>query len=87
MLQKFILAFYWGIRQNAQPSAVHDKRVMVAFIGPLAMNICKPRQARKGATVAGTSCAEMWLVEAAAISKPSPHITPLTTFCQTAFGL
>ena len=34
---------------------------MVAFSGPLAMERCKPRQARKGATVADASCAEVWL--------------------------
>ncbi len=32
-------------------------------IGPLATIGCKLRQARKGATVAIDSCAEMWLVE------------------------
>ena len=31
-------------------------------IGPLATIRCKPRQVRKGATVAADSCAEMWLV-------------------------
>ncbi len=40
---------------------------MEALVGPLAMNICEPRQARKGATVVVTSCAEVWLMRAAAI--------------------
>jgi hypothetical protein len=31
-------------------------------VGPLATIRCKPRQARKGATVAADSCAGMWLV-------------------------
>ncbi len=31
-------------------------------IGPLATIFCQLRQARKGATVAEDSCAEMWLV-------------------------
>ena len=31
-------------------------------IGPLATITCEPRQARKGATVAGDSCAGVWLV-------------------------
>ncbi len=31
-------------------------------IGSLATIRCKPRQVRKGATVAADSCAEMWLV-------------------------
>ena len=30
-------------------------------VGPLATIRCKPRQARKGATVAADSCAGMWL--------------------------
>jgi len=30
-------------------------------VGPLATIRCQPRQARKGATVAADSCAEMWL--------------------------
>jgi hypothetical protein len=38
---------------------------MVALIGPLAINICEPRQARKGATVAVTLCAGVWLVRVA----------------------
>jgi hypothetical protein len=36
---------------------------MVAFSGPLAMERCKSRQARKGATVADVSCAGVWLEE------------------------
>jgi len=35
--------------------------VMVTLSGPLAMISCEPRQARKGATVAVTSCAGVWL--------------------------
>ena len=34
---------------------------MAAPFGPPAMKPCKPRQARKGATVAESSCAGMWL--------------------------
>ena len=34
---------------------------MVTPAGPLAMISCEPRQARKGATVAVTSCAGVWL--------------------------
>ncbi len=37
---------------------------MVVLIGPPAMIRCEPRQARKGATVAVSSCAGMWLVRA-----------------------
>ncbi len=39
---------------------------MVACIGPLAAIDCEPRQARKGATVAVDSGAEVWLVQVAA---------------------
>ncbi|GAB3100296.1 hypothetical protein GCM10027217_19460 [Pseudomaricurvus hydrocarbonicus] len=35
---------------------------MVALSGPLAMISCELRQARKGATVAVSSCAGVWLV-------------------------
>ena len=41
---------------------------MVDRVGPLAMIPCKPRQARKGAAVAGDSCAEVWLAWFAANS-------------------
>jgi len=34
---------------------------MVTPVGPLATISCEPRQARKGATVAVTSCAGVWL--------------------------
>ncbi len=40
---------------------------MVALIGPLAIVSCQPRQARKGATVAATLCAGVWLVWAATL--------------------
>ena len=36
--------------------------LMVTLIGPLAMIDGKPRQARKGATVAVDSCAGVWLI-------------------------
>ena len=36
-------------------------RFMVSLVGPPAMPGCKPRQARKGATVATAACAGMWL--------------------------
>jgi len=36
---------------------------MVASFGPLAVKRCKPRQARKGATVADASGAGVWLEE------------------------
>ncbi len=39
---------------------------MVARIGPPATISCKPRQARKGATVAVDSGAGVWLVRVAA---------------------
>src|SRR5690606_25136597 len=41
---------------------------MVAPIGSPAMVSCKPRQARKGATVAVRLCAGVWLVGAISIS-------------------
>ena len=41
------------------------RTAMVALVGSPAMNVCKLRQARKGATVAGTSCAGVWLMRAA----------------------
>lgn len=34
---------------------------MVSLAGPRAMIRCKPRQARKGATVAADACAVVWL--------------------------
>ena len=40
---------------------------MVACMGPFATMSCKPRQARKGATVVVTSGAGVWLVWAASI--------------------
>ncbi len=40
---------------------------MVGRVGPLATIGCKPRQARKGATVAADSCAGVWLVRLAAL--------------------
>ena len=40
---------------------------MVTDIGSLATIICKLRQARKGATVAGTLGAEVWLVSVTSI--------------------
>jgi len=42
-----------------------DPRTVVVGIGPLATINCKPRQARKGATVAGPLGAGVWLVSAA----------------------
>jgi len=44
----------------------------VALFGSLATIICKPRQARKGATVVVPSCAEVWLLRVATISSSSP---------------
>ncbi len=41
------------------------RTAMVALVGPPAMNICKLRQAWKGATVAETSCAGVWLMRVA----------------------
>lgn len=38
-----------------------NKSSMVSRVGPLATIPCKPRQARKGATVATDSCAGVWL--------------------------
>ena len=44
---------------------------MVTSAGPLAMISCEPRQARKGATVAVTSCAGVRLAgEATSLSTP-----------------
>jgi len=40
---------------------------MVALTGPLATASREPRQARKGATVVVTLCAEVWLVRVTAI--------------------
>ena len=44
---------------------------MVALTGPLATANREPRQARKGATVVVTLCAEVWLVGVTAFSNPS----------------
>ena len=41
---------------------------MVAPFGPLATASREPRQARKGATVVVTLCAEVWLLGVIAIS-------------------
>ena len=41
---------------------------MVALTGPLATANYEPRQARKGATVVVTLCAEVWLVRVTAIT-------------------
>jgi len=43
----------WRAEANAPSLVTHS--------GPLATIGCKPRQAQKGATVAGRSCAEVWL--------------------------
>ncbi len=55
------------INDNTPPLVVtakhHGDRV-----GPLATIRCKPRQARKGATVAADSCAGMWLIRLPPIS-------------------
>jgi len=40
---------------------------MVACIGPLATKDCEPRQAWKGAAVAVTTGAGVWLVQAATL--------------------
>ena len=40
---------------------------MVSRVGPLAMILCQPRQARKGAAVAADSCAGVWLAQLAAL--------------------
>ena len=50
---------------------------MAIFIGPLAMITRQPGQARKGAATAGTSCAGVWLVEVASISKLQAFLSPL----------
>ncbi len=54
---------------------------LVGPVGPLAMISCEPRQARKGATVAVTSCAGVWLVGFAsiciALSLKYPYQTPV----------
>jgi len=42
--------------------------LMVTPTGPLATASREPRQARKGATVVVTLCAEVWLVGVTAIS-------------------
>ena len=41
---------------------------MVSLVGPLAMIGCKPRQARKGATVTADSCAGVWLAGGTSIN-------------------
>ena len=46
-------------------------------VGPLATIRCKPRQARKGATVAADSCAGMWL------ARFPPIMNIPTTLCVT----
>lgn len=57
---------------------------MVDPVGPPAMISCQPRQARKGATVAVTSCAGVWLAGFASnpelilslpLRRPGKHYT------------
>jgi hypothetical protein len=50
---------------------------MVAPFGPLATASCKPRQARKGATVVVTLCAEVWLLGVIANSAFSAPVISL----------
>jgi len=48
---------------------------MVARAGPLATICCKPRQAWKGAAVTMALCAEVRLVQAAALTKKLPELS------------
>ena len=50
---------------------------MVAPFGPLAAASCKPRQARKGATVVVTLCAEVRLLGVIAISSSCAPVISL----------
>lgn len=56
---------------------------MVVLSGPLAMISCEPRQARKGATVVVSSCAEVWLVRTATqfsvLARQSLYLSSLLT--------
>ena len=56
---------------------------MVALIGPLAMANHEPRQARKGATVVVTLCAEVWLVRVTAIILAYCILYKNITLCST----
>jgi len=56
------------INDNTPPLAVTAKHYGNR-VGPLATIRCKPRQARKGATVAADSCAGMWLIRLPPISS------------------
>ena len=50
---------------------------MVSLIGPLATASHESRQARKGATVVVTLCAEVWLLGVIAISAFSAPVISL----------
>ena len=51
-----------------KPRIIPRDDLMVAPFGPLATASREPRQARKGATVVVTLCAEVWLLGVIAIS-------------------
>ena len=56
-------------------------------VGPFAMINCEPRQARKGATVAVTSCAEVWLAGVAASANTSTACCPYLSALAMIFCL
>ena len=59
---------YGLLHLSPKPPIILRFDSMVAPFGPLATACRKPRQARKGATVVVTLCAEVWLLGAIAIS-------------------
>ena len=61
----------------AKPRIIPRSVSMVSLIGPLATANRESRQARKGATVAVTLCAEVWLLGVIAISPSSAPVISL----------
>ena len=61
----------------AKPRIIPRFASMVAPSGPLATANREPRQARKGATVVVTLCAEVWLLGVIAISPSSAPVISL----------
>ena len=70
-----------ALKQQTPDNPAH--RFMVALIGPLAMANHESRQARKGATVVVTLCAEVWLVRVTAIMLPHCILYKNITLCST----
>jgi len=64
---------------QAKPRIIPRCDSMVSLTGPLATASRESRQARKGATVVVTLCAEVWLVRVTAIIFSLPYLSFLTS--------